>query len=115
MTVTSNVVLASALAAGRPPNPAPMMTTRLPMEAFLPLHRQTSYGHQAGRPHRRVHGVNRNGEGGPRMSQVTSGRVPIRAIRSLIEDALATATLPRPDATVCACLMGEADLTGADA
>src|SRR3954471_14325825 len=49
------------------------------------------------------------------MSQAVSGRVPIGAIRSLIEDALATAGLPRPDATVCARLMGEADLTGADA
>jgi LDH2 family malate/lactate/ureidoglycolate dehydrogenase len=49
------------------------------------------------------------------MSQVVSGRVPIAAIRSLIEDALTTAGLPREDAAVCARLMGEADLTGADA
>jgi L-2-hydroxycarboxylate dehydrogenase (NAD+) len=49
------------------------------------------------------------------MSQAVSARVSIGAIRSLIEDALATAGLPRPDATVCARLMGEADLTGADA
>src|SRR3954465_9637372 len=48
------------------------------------------------------------------MSQAVSPRVSIGAIRSLIEDALATAGLPRPDATVCARLMGEADLTGAD-
>ena len=39
------------------------------------------------------------------------GRVPIGGIRSLIEDALATAGLPRADAAVCARLMGEADLT----
>ncbi len=45
----------------------------------------------------------------------TSGRVPIAAIRSLIEDALTAAGLPRADAGVCATLMGEADLTGADA
>jgi len=45
----------------------------------------------------------------------SSGRVPIAAIRSLIEDALTAAGLPREDAGVCAKLMGEADLTGADA
>jgi len=45
----------------------------------------------------------------------TSGRMPIAAIRSLIEDALTAAGLPREDAGVCAKLMGEADLTGADA
>src|SRR5882762_8906558 len=45
----------------------------------------------------------------------TSGRVPIAAIRSLIEDALTAAGLRREDAGVCARLMGEADLTGADA
>ena len=44
-----------------------------------------------------------------------SGRVAIAAIRSLIEDALTAAGLPREDASVCARLMGEADLTGADA
>src|SRR5688500_20383521 len=43
------------------------------------------------------------------------GRVPIAAIRSLIEDALTVAGLPREDAAICARLMGEADLTGADA
>ena len=43
------------------------------------------------------------------------GRVPVAAIRSLITDALAAAGLPRQDATKCAELMGEADLTGADA
>src|SRR3954447_20354452 len=42
-------------------------------------------------------------------------RVPIVAIRSLIEDSLAAAGLPRKDAVICAKLMGEADLTGADA
>src|SRR3954471_1714680 len=49
------------------------------------------------------------------MSQAVSGRVPIAAIRSLIEDSLTVAGLPRADAAVCARLMGEADLTGADA
>ena len=43
------------------------------------------------------------------------GRVSAKAIRSLIEDALAAAGLPRRDAIKCAELMGEADLTGADA
>src|SRR5262245_49774286 len=41
--------------------------------------------------------------------------VPIEAIRGLITDALSAAGLPRQDAAVCARLMGEADLTGADA
>src|SRR4051794_4994899 len=49
------------------------------------------------------------------MSQGASGRVAIGAIRSLIEDSLTVAGLPRQDAAVCARLMGEADLTGADA
>jgi len=49
------------------------------------------------------------------MKQFESGRVSITAIRSLIQDALAAAGLPREDAAVCAGLMGEADLTGADA
>src|SRR5205814_3562538 len=44
-----------------------------------------------------------------------TNRVPIAAIRSLIEDSLAAAGLPRPDAAKCAALMAEADLTGADA
>src|SRR3954470_19556627 len=44
-----------------------------------------------------------------------SSRVPIAAIRSLIEDSLTAAGLPREDAAACARLMGEADLTGADA
>src|SRR5947208_10866657 len=44
-----------------------------------------------------------------------SARVPIAAIRSLIEDSLTVTGLPREDASVCARLMGEADLTGADA
>jgi L-2-hydroxycarboxylate dehydrogenase (NAD+) len=47
------------------------------------------------------------------MSQ--ANRVPITAVRSLIEDALTVVGLPREDAAVCARLMGEADLTGADA
>jgi LDH2 family malate/lactate/ureidoglycolate dehydrogenase len=49
------------------------------------------------------------------MSQTAPGRVSIAAIRSLIEDALTAAGLPRADAATCARLMGEADLTGADA
>src|SRR5438045_1188950 len=49
------------------------------------------------------------------MNQPVSGRAPIAAIRSLIEDALTEAGLTREDAAVCARLMGEADLTGADA
>jgi LDH2 family malate/lactate/ureidoglycolate dehydrogenase len=49
------------------------------------------------------------------MSQAATGRVPIAAIRSLIEDSLTAAGLPPEDAAVCARLMGEADLTGADA
>src|ERR671927_851407 len=49
------------------------------------------------------------------MSETVSGRVPIGAICSLIEDALTAAGLPREDAATCARLMGEADLTGADA
>ena len=49
------------------------------------------------------------------MSQTAPGRMPIAAIRSLIEDALSTAGLLREDAALCARLMGEADLTGADA
>src|SRR5437868_12223627 len=44
-----------------------------------------------------------------------TNRVPIAAVRALIEDALTAAGLPREDAAVCARLMGEADLTGADA
>ncbi|TMJ02055.1 MAG: Ldh family oxidoreductase, partial [Alphaproteobacteria bacterium] len=47
------------------------------------------------------------------MSEIN--RAPIAAIRALIEDALTAAGLPREDAAVCARLMGEADLTGADA
>ncbi len=46
---------------------------------------------------------------------MAEGRVPIAAIRSLIEDALTGTGLPRADAGACARLMGEADLTGADA
>lgn len=41
--------------------------------------------------------------------------MPVAAIRSLIEDSLNVAGLPREDAAICARLMGEADLTGADA
>ena len=44
-----------------------------------------------------------------------NSKVPIAAIRALITDALSVAGLPRADAAVCAHLMGEADLTGADA
>src|SRR3954452_8881351 len=49
------------------------------------------------------------------MNQPVPARVPIAAIRALIEGALTAVGLPREDATVCARLMGEADLTGADA
>jgi LDH2 family malate/lactate/ureidoglycolate dehydrogenase len=49
------------------------------------------------------------------MSQSAYARVTVAAIRSLIEDSLHAAGLPRKDASVCARLMGEADLTGADA
>src|SRR5581483_9924485 len=44
-----------------------------------------------------------------------SQKVPVAAIRGLITDALAAAGLPHADAAKCASLMGEADLTGADA
>jgi len=44
-----------------------------------------------------------------------AGRVPIAAVKGLIEDALTAAGLPREDAAKCAALMAEADLTGADA
>jgi LDH2 family malate/lactate/ureidoglycolate dehydrogenase len=49
------------------------------------------------------------------MTTKEAGRVPVAAIRSLIGDALVAAGLPREDAAICARLMGEADLTGADA
>src|ERR1043165_7204892 len=49
------------------------------------------------------------------MGQHAPGGVAIEAIRALIEDALTAAGLPRADAAVCARLMGEADLTGANA
>ena len=41
-------------------------------------------------------------------------RIPARATRALIADALVAAGLPQADAGVCAELMTEADLTGAD-
>ena len=41
-------------------------------------------------------------------------RIPARATKALIADALAAAGLPQPDAARCAELMSEADLTGAD-
>src|SRR3954466_3245452 len=41
--------------------------------------------------------------------------VPVAAVKGLIEDALTTAGLPRADAALCARLLAEADLTGADA
>src|SRR5882724_4092694 len=54
--------------------------------------------------------------GDERMSKMeVSGRVPVAAVKGLIEDALTAAGLPRPDAAKCAALMAEADLTGADA
>jgi L-2-hydroxycarboxylate dehydrogenase (NAD+) len=46
---------------------------------------------------------------------MSQSKVPIEAMRGLITDALAAAGLPREDAAKCAELMGEADLTGADA
>jgi LDH2 family malate/lactate/ureidoglycolate dehydrogenase len=46
---------------------------------------------------------------------MSQSKVPVAAIRALITDALAAAGLPRADAGKCAALMGEADLTGADA
>jgi L-2-hydroxycarboxylate dehydrogenase (NAD+) len=44
-----------------------------------------------------------------------AGRVPVAAVKGLIEDALTAAGLPREDAAKCAALMAQADLTGADA
>jgi L-2-hydroxycarboxylate dehydrogenase (NAD+) len=41
-------------------------------------------------------------------------RIPVRATRALIADALIAAGQPQPDAARCAELMSEADLTGAD-
>ena len=46
---------------------------------------------------------------------MSQSKVPVAAIRALITDALSAAGLPREDAAKCAELMGEADLTGADA
>ena len=46
---------------------------------------------------------------------MSQSKVPITAIRALITDSLAAAGLPREDGAKCAELMGEADLTGADA
>jgi L-2-hydroxycarboxylate dehydrogenase (NAD+) len=46
---------------------------------------------------------------------MSQSKVPVAAIRALITDALSAAGLPRADAARCADLMGEADLTGADA
>jgi L-2-hydroxycarboxylate dehydrogenase (NAD+) len=49
------------------------------------------------------------------MEQETEvARIPVRATRALIADALFAAGLPQPDAARCAELMSEADLTGAD-
>ena len=49
------------------------------------------------------------------MQQETEvARIPVRATRALIADALMAAGLPQPDAARCAELMSEADLTGAD-
>ncbi len=49
------------------------------------------------------------------MDQSASRRIPVEAIRLMIEDALSVAGLPRADAALCALRMSEADLTGADA
>jgi L-2-hydroxycarboxylate dehydrogenase (NAD+) len=46
---------------------------------------------------------------------MSQSKVPVAAIRGLITDALTAAGLPGADAAKCATLMGEADLTGADA
>ena len=43
------------------------------------------------------------------------GRIAASAIKTLITDALAAASLPHADAALCAELMTEADLTGFDA
>jgi len=48
------------------------------------------------------------------VAPVEVARVPWRATRALIADALAAAGLPQADAARCAELMSEADLTGAD-
>ena len=45
---------------------------------------------------------------------VDLARIPWRAAKALIADALAAAGLPQADAARCAELMSEADLTGAD-
>jgi len=45
----------------------------------------------------------------------TNARVPAAAIQSLIADSLGSAGLPPADAAICARMMLEADLTGADA
>ena len=56
------------------------------------------------------------GQKGLRMSAASGfRRVPVAAIRAFIAEALGTAGLPPDDAAKCAALMGEADLTGADA
>src|SRR5258708_10722543 len=44
-----------------------------------------------------------------------AGRVPIAAVKGLVEDGVTAAGLPREDAAKGAALMAEADLTGADA
>src|SRR3954451_6755759 len=54
MTVTLKSVLASALAAERPPNPAPTMTTLLPMEASFLC---TVRPHMGIRPGARIGGL----------------------------------------------------------
>ena len=46
---------------------------------------------------------------------MSHAKVPVAAIRGLITDALVAAGLRHADAEQCAALMGEADLTGADA
>src|SRR5262245_10817027 len=129
MMVTSKSVRPSALAADKPPKPAPTMTTRGVVMAKGPpgptlnmgcvwsccilrwrFHR-LKYFRAIDSIARAYRCGKRSRNTGTRMSQ----KVPVAAIRGLITDALAAAGLPRDDAAKCAELMGEADLTGADA
>src|SRR5262245_6532970 len=110
MTVTPKGAPARAFAAERPPKPAPTIATRGLVMARLPVS-----DHNMGwfRSVRILRCAKRGGiSTGASMSRLG---VPIAAIRGLITDALAAAGLPREDAAKCAELMGEADLTGADA
>src|SRR3954463_5340683 len=46
---------------------------------------------------------------------MSQSKVPVAAFSTLITDSLAAAGLPNEDAAICAALMGEAYLPGADA